>query len=145
MNQQTQSHHTYVRMVLRQHTPLNLESFLLQHQSILVPPKSAVRGGKIVHCDAYKRTRQIIRQMNQQTQSHHTYTRIVLRQHTPLKLERFFIQNQSILVPPKSVVREGKIAHCVAYKRTRQTTRQKINKHNHITPMSGWFSGSTRR
>jgi hypothetical protein len=42
----------YIRMVLRQQTPLKLESFLLQHQSILVPPNIFVRGGKIDHCEA---------------------------------------------------------------------------------------------
>jgi hypothetical protein len=42
----------YVRMVLRQHTPLKLERFLLHHQSILVPPNFAVYYGKIAHCEA---------------------------------------------------------------------------------------------
>jgi hypothetical protein len=51
--QQTQSRyqrHTDVPMVLRQHTSIKLERIVLQHQSILVPPKSTVRVGKIVHC-----------------------------------------------------------------------------------------------
>jgi hypothetical protein len=44
-----QSHYTYARMVLRQHTTLKLERLLLKHQSILAPPKLTVRLGKIVH------------------------------------------------------------------------------------------------
>jgi hypothetical protein len=51
-NQQTQSYHTYVRMVLRQHTTQKLKRLLLQRQSILMPLKITVRDGKIVHCDS---------------------------------------------------------------------------------------------
>jgi hypothetical protein len=38
--------HTYVRMVLRQHTLQKLKRLLAYHKSILVPPKSRVRGSE---------------------------------------------------------------------------------------------------
>ena len=40
-----------------------------------------------------------------------TYLRMVLRQHTLLKLKRFLSHHQSFLVPPKVRVRVGKSAH----------------------------------
>ena len=43
---------TYLRMVLRQHTPPKLKRLLSHHKSILVPPKVRVRVGEIVHCGA---------------------------------------------------------------------------------------------
>jgi hypothetical protein len=59
LNQSTAtSCRTYVRMVLRQHTPSKLKRLLLQKKSILVPTKVRVRGSKIVHCIAYSLMRQ---------------------------------------------------------------------------------------
>jgi len=45
-----QTWNAYVRMVLRQHAPPKLKRLLLHHKSILVPPKSRVRGSEIAHC-----------------------------------------------------------------------------------------------
>ena len=73
-----------------------------------------------------------------------TYLRMVLRQHTLLKLKRFLSHHQSFLVPPKFRVRDGKVVYCFAWIRECQTPRQ-TNIHNRVAPMSGWFCGSTRR
>ena len=72
---------------------------------------------------------------------------MVLRQHTSPQLKRLLSQHQSILVPPKSSVRVGKTAHCVTWNRTRQrhTSNQQPQSKNRITPISGWFTGNTRR
>ncbi len=59
LNQKTTtSRRTYVQMVLRQHTPPNLERLLSHHKSFLVPPKSRVRGSEIVYRIACSRERQ---------------------------------------------------------------------------------------
>ena len=59
---QPQSRRTYVRVVLRQHTPSNLQRLLIHHKSILVPPKIRVCVGEIAHYPAYNRVRQMTRQ-----------------------------------------------------------------------------------
>ncbi len=61
----------YVRMVVQQHASLKLQRLLLQHQSILVPPKCTVRRGKIAHRSAYNKTCQITRQINTHTITSH--------------------------------------------------------------------------
>ena len=48
----TNTSETYLRMVLRQHTPPKLKRLLSHHQSFLVPPKVKVCGSEIVHCVA---------------------------------------------------------------------------------------------
>jgi hypothetical protein len=85
------SRRTYVRMVLRQHTPSKLQRLLLQNKSIMVPTKFKVSLGEIAHCGAYSRGVNL-RGVNQSTAtSRRTYVRMVLRQHTPEKLECFLL------------------------------------------------------
>ncbi len=52
---------------------------------------------------------------------------MVRRQNTPPKLERLILHHQSILVPSKCSVRDGKIVHCGAWSRERQPPPQSIN------------------
>jgi hypothetical protein len=52
------SRRTYVRMVLRQHTPPKLKRPLLHDKSIMVPPKVRVSDGEIVHGFAWSKKRQ---------------------------------------------------------------------------------------
>ncbi len=39
---------------------------------------------------------------------------MVLRQYTPSKLKRLFLQNKSIVMPPKGKVHGSEIVHCLA-------------------------------
>jgi hypothetical protein len=110
LNQYTSKYcRTYVRMVLRQHTPSKLKRLLLQHKSILELPKLKVRDSKIAHCLAWSKEHQPPSQLMHHT--HRTYVRMVFRQHTPPKLKRLLLHHKSVLMPSKCRVRDSKIAH----------------------------------
>ena len=81
-NQHTQSHHTYVRMVLRQNTSPQLKRLLLHHQSILMPSNGKVRGGKIVHCTACNRPSHIAQSYTHTKTHKHTNTHTHTHTHT---------------------------------------------------------------
>jgi hypothetical protein len=103
---------TDIRMVLGQHSSQKLQHLFPQHQSIFMPPKIRVRAGKSAQglaCTIPNASQSNMQSITTPMQL--TDMRMVLRQHSSLKLQHPFPQHQSIFMPPKIRVRESKIVH----------------------------------
>jgi hypothetical protein len=121
-------------MVLWQHSPSKLQHFFLQHKGISMPSQTSVRVCKIAHGNTCKPIRVTAKKCESSKHINLTYLRMVIGIHALAKLQHFFSQHKSILVPCNFIIRICKIAHVAAYKPIRVTTNKtESSKHISLT------------
>jgi hypothetical protein len=130
-------------MVLRQHTPSKLERILLQNQSILVPTKLKVRVGETGHCIAWSTTRQpSSKSINRNISSHLFADGSAAAHAVETRAYSLAKQEHRDAAQGQSTFRQDRPLRCLA----EASTSASMNQPQHlVAPMSGWFSGSTRR
>ena len=137
------SRRTYVRMVLRQHTPEKLQRFLLHHQSIAMPPKGRVRFGKTAHCAAWRKRQPRPQSINHNISSHLFADGSAAAHAVETRAHSLAKQEHRDAAQGKSTWKRD----CALLGlKTKASTSASMNQPQHlVAPMSGWFSGSTRR